>query len=89
MRVRTLDTGKIYAIWCPGCQKHHNIPAWTDSKTPSWKFSGDWLYPSFTPAVRYLNRPRCHFNLTMGVIEYQDDCDHNLAGQRIPLERLP
>jgi Family of unknown function (DUF6527) len=85
-----------YQHWCPGCQTKHFIPI------PRWGFNGNLEQPTFTPSVK-LSRSRykdgkeipgtdhsyCHYVLTDGIINFQGDCDHSLAGQSVPLPDIP
>lgn len=62
-------------------------------KVPVWTFNGNLDKPSFTPSLLihgYRNKKgqetgRCHLFLTDGIIKYQGDCSHKLAGKEFPL----
>jgi uncharacterized protein DUF6527 len=94
-----------YAHWCPGCNEVHTLPdSWKfdgnlESPTfhPSFlhtmirrefkdgNWTGEWLRDSegkTIPAV-------CHYTLTSGQLHFHADSTHALAGQVIPLPKLP
>lgn len=83
-----------YEHFCPGCKSLHTF----QTEGPDghrWEFTNhDMTAPSFTPSMlRYampdIHRPRCHYYLTNGVMEYQADCDHDLKSQKVPLPPIP
>jgi hypothetical protein len=90
---KVLLSKKGYAIIrCRKCGQHL-IPI------PRWNFNGNVDSPTFTPSVNESCNPpghphfqpqakssRCHFVVTDGMIAYQGDCTHDLAGQTLPLE---
>lgn len=84
--------GVQYVFWCPGCQSVHiYFTAWPADQAgrPIWQFNGNPDAPTFSPSL--LNtRPghRCHLFVTDGNIIYCSDCDHSLAGQTVPMEKL-
>jgi hypothetical protein len=89
--------GGNYLHWCPGCKCGHHYPT-NQTGGPSWDFNGNVQSPSFNPSMLiYIpargDRPQksiCHYYLTNGVINYQSDCEHALAGrQGIALEPIP
>lgn len=82
-----------YQIWfiCPGCNEGHGI-------SEGWSFDGDYERPTFAPsfltwlppnpeATRepFISGKRCHSFIRAGMIEFQSDCSHALAGQTVPL----
>ena len=78
--------------WCPGCQEIHQLP-WPDR---GWTFDGNADRPTFTPSFKHqwFRKPvatleTCHYVLTAGVLHFQSDCTHILAGQVVPLPELP
>ncbi len=74
-------------MWCPGCNEVHVLP-W---KRGGWTFNGDTRRPTFTPSFRISDRSGsvCHFVLTDGVLDFQPDSTHGLAGKSVPLPKLP
>lgn len=78
------------AHFCPGCQEMHVLP-W---KRGGWTFDGNVVAPSFHPS--FLHRWKagdvdkaCHYILTAGVLHFQIDCTHALAGKSVPMALLP
>lgn len=86
-------SGAYYMHWCPGCKHAHTYPVGSRS-APNWNFDGNIEAPSFTPSMLIFrpahndgefNHPQesiCHYYLTAGVINYQNDCRHELAGKQ-------
>lgn len=78
-----------YAFFCPGCQNVHQVNS-------GWTFNGDYDAPTFTPSVlvngnpkyKHPTAPRCHSFVTDGQIRFLDDCEHDLKGQTVPLQRF-
>lgn len=90
----TNDTGtsEVLIFMCPGCSRTHPYTVrHPDPKFPTWEFNGNFERPTFTPSLM-CNRggpQQCHLYVKDGWIEYQGDCWHDLAGQRIPMVELP
>lgn len=94
-----------YAHWCPGCLEMHVLPdTWkfngnllTPSFTPSLKhegikrvfvggeWTGEWLRDALGNTIPYI----CHYVLTDGVLDFQNDCTHNLNNKSVSLPDLP
>lgn len=70
----------------------------------SWDFDGNLEAPTLSPSIltngtrddrtRFRDDgrprfPRCHSYLRAGIFEFLSDCEHPLAGQRIPMPDLP
>lgn len=76
----------LYVFYCPGCKTLHQF----DSR---WRFDGDYEHPTFTPSLLMYgpapDRGRCHLFLKQGMIQFLNDCQHELAGQTVPLPDLP
>ncbi len=86
------------AHWCPACGELHVFRVYR-------VFPGDqrWTYnenpdsPTFSPAIKFQEpyerpgRPRqtCHYEIKDGIIEYGSDCTHILAGEKVPLLKIP
>lgn len=81
------DGGRVLLYLCPGCECTHGADI--DQPNPltgaKWTWNGDVDKPTVSPSVNYPNRPRCHFHIREGRIEYCGDCDHPLAGQTVDL----
>ncbi len=71
-----------WMFWCPGCGIYHVL----DDR---WQFDGDEESPTFFPSLVTRGEKRCHLFLRAGQIQYLDDCDHDLAGQTVPLAEEP
>jgi len=68
---------------CPGCGLSHRVSVGTPA---GWGFNGSMTRPTFTPS--YLVRTegsRCHSAIVDGWMQFFDDCDHHLAGQRVKI----
>ena len=82
--------GKAWYFKCPGCKEDHVI---TEGK---WKFNGDINSPTFSPSllVHSVNKDnpdyfRCHSYIRDGMIQFLNDCTHELKGQTVPLLDIP
>lgn len=85
LRQETFERGKIYTFWCMGCGCYHHFEVgWGENH----QFNDKMEKPSFQPDL-HVALTGCHLILKDGMIEYQSDAPHKLAGQRIPLEQLP
>lgn len=74
--VHTLDDGG-WAIFCPACQCGHKFD------NIRWTFNGNFEKPTFKPSYKDAN---CHLVLTDGIINFQLDCSHSMAGKSVPIE---
>lgn len=70
------------AHWCPGCRLLHSPAA-----PAGWSWNEDLERPTFTPEMRH--GVQCHYVLTEGVLQFREDCAHELAGKTVPLPDLP
>jgi hypothetical protein len=82
-------TGYCLVHYCPGCEQLHLV-----FYDQGWTFNGDVESPTFTPSFNHgwsarPTRRCCHYVLTAGVLHYQPDCTHPLAGKSVPLPDLP
>lgn len=84
LRREIFEYSSIFTFWCVGCGRYHHF----DSSTQGFNFNGNLNKPSFEPVLNY-PATGCRLLLKDGMIEYQSDASHKLAGQRIPLEPLP
>jgi hypothetical protein len=94
--------GPNYLHWCPGCKCGHVYPT-KRINGPNWEFNNNVESPSFNPSMLIFmpehtrsdgtkspQKSICHYYLTNGVINYQGDCEHELAGrQKVALEPIP
>lgn len=87
------DQGRPKQYWfhCPGCENDHAFtvggphPGWGDAR---WTFNGSMDKPTFKPSLmcnRDDPKSRCHFFVTDGIIEFQQDCHHSLAGKKVEM----
>lgn len=76
-KMRRVTDGYIW--WCPACQEIHWLP-------DKWKFNGDFEHPTFRPSFKH---PDCHYVITSGIVKYEADCKHALAGKLALMPPLP
>jgi hypothetical protein len=101
--LRRIEGG--FAHWCPACEEMHRLPdGWTfdgnleaPTFTPSFKhdglqrvfvdghWTGEWKRDASGNTIPFC----CHYILTAGVLNFCGDCTHALAGQAVPLPKLP
>lgn len=86
-KLQELSDGS-HAFFCPGCKTIHRI----DSQ---WNITGTREEPTVSPSV-LVNGNRtnpaakiCHSFVREGKIEFLGDSEHALAGQTVPLKKLP
>jgi len=87
--------GLTHMIFCPACKCGHGFD------TVRWVFNENYTKPTLSPQpgstcsvlvrfVKIVNEQpvniTCHFHLTDGVIQYCDDCTHELRGQSVELK---
>lgn len=88
--IENLEPEKVgepeFAFHCPGCGFSHWFK--TKGKGPCWTFNGDMDKPTIHPSlrVRYGQEKVCHSFIKEGIIEFCNDCTHDLVGQKVPLE---
>lgn len=82
---------------CPGCKHSHSVQTvkpFANGAGP-WTWNGDAHKPTINPSVhvqpyRHPNGKLlvkgCHHWVREGTIIYLPDCDHELAGQTVPME---
>lgn len=75
-----------WAIFCPACDCSHLFDG-------RWTFNGDMDKPTFRNSMLVHEhkwglgiRPRCHSFVTDGMIAFEGDSGHELAGQTVELE---
>jgi hypothetical protein len=89
------QAGEAYVRYqCPGCRHDHCVSA------KHWNWNGDIEKPTLSPSVRhYITYPEgtsragqehtvCHYHIREGWIEYCNDCEHSLNGQRVLLPEI-
>ena len=86
-------------VRCRNCGQHEYPKVGKPGAT--WSFNGDRTTPTFSPSMNELvngpgpdHRPdidtmRCHFTITNGMIQYHDDCTHELRGVTATLQEWP
>jgi len=90
--------GVQHYFYCPGCKCGH---AFTIGGGRGWSWNGDREKPDVNPSVRVFDpgcnepgweRPEktlCHLFIRNGMIEFLNDCDHELRGQAVPVADWP
>lgn len=82
-----------FGWWCPGC-KHMHYVGTDGAGSPNWGFDGNLEAPTFTPSFREfipampdhprpecrVERTTCHVFVQNGMINFLDDCAHDLRG---------
>lgn len=88
------NDGKSWlGFWCPGCKRAHAIP-FINAPPPAppglWTFDGRPELPTITPSLRVLTldgkESSCHVVVTAGILNYQADCKHSLAGKSVQMQ---
>jgi hypothetical protein len=71
------------------------------SITARWSFNGNIHAPTFSPSIHIhanadwdgtgvlRDKTICHYFIVDGIIQYLGDCDHELAGQNVPMFDMP
>ena len=85
-----------YMFFCPGCKCGHLIhdAAHRNGVSPGWTFNGSDEKPTFSPSylvgnpdekgTRFAVR-RCHSFIKDGMIQFLDDCFHELRGKTVSM----
>jgi hypothetical protein len=89
MAVKILKTSdETYIFDCPGCGMSHGF-----NKT--WQFDGNFESPTVSPSLltripNHKGKPdyKCHLFIKDGKLDFLNDCDHELAGQRVDMEDM-
>lgn len=82
-------------FWCLGCKHVHVIPFINApaSMPGLWAYDGNRESPTITPSLRVMTldgkESACHVVVTAGVLNYQADCKHALAGKSVPMVPFP
>lgn len=76
-----------YCFWCPGCKCGHAVYLTEkNERNAQWTWDGNLEQPTFSPSFLHdLHKPRCHCIITKGIIHFCADCEHELAGQIVPM----
>jgi hypothetical protein len=82
-----IDEG--YMHWCDGCDSYHliNVEIPNSHTGAKWTFDGSVEAPTFSPSINIVGQ--CHYFIRSGMIQYCTDSKHRLAGQTVPLPKLP
>lgn len=87
---RTYEGGYVsWYFWCPACKASHLFSNRMSGGGQGWDFDGNAELPTFNPSLGYLDGIKCHLFLKAGVIEYCDDCPHEMRGQKVALSPIP
>ncbi len=88
--VESMKESGTYAHWCEGCGGTHWINTTErNSLNAIWKFNKDVNVPTFHPSIKITAHEYCcHYFIKAGVIQYQSDCTHKLAGQDLQLKDM-
>ena len=76
------------AFHCPGCEGGHAIPV---TGPRAWQWNGSYEKPTITPSLLVNvggsnpTEPICHSVITEGMIQFQADSTHALAGKLIEM----
>lgn len=84
----------VLAFQCPGCGYAHRIRVAGTESQDIWEFNGSFEKPTFTPLL-VVEREyggdnamfKCVSMISDGMIAFQSDCSHGLAGQTVSLEQ--
>ncbi|MEO0870447.1 MAG: DUF6527 family protein [Pseudomonadota bacterium] len=85
------DTNNAWAQFrCPGCGQIHMIQIDPEGVEPLWTWNNLKVLPTFSPSIRVRGTRAgapfvCHSFVTDGMIQFLNDCTHELAGQTVPL----
>ena len=72
---------------CPGCETEHLIPVAPAGSVQAWSFDGDYERPTFELNMRWGKgkEPRCRAGIRFGTWIFHTDCEHELAGEAVPM----
>lgn len=85
-KLRVASSG-LFFFWCPACKHSHWFRTGA-AERPNWTWNGDYEKPTVKPSIDVASRDpkwRCHFFLEDGILKYQPDSHHALAGTQVPL----
>lgn len=72
------QTATQVVFFCPACNCAHGING-------SWTWNGDVNKPTISPSILAIGEKRCHSYVKDGMIQYLDDCEHDLKGQTVEI----
>lgn len=76
----------LLTFTCPGCKCGHHFRV--KGEGPVWQWNGDYVRPTFSPSLLvWASRAehRCHSFVRDGMIQFLEDCAHDLKGQTVAL----
>lgn len=74
-----------FEFHCPGCRCEHAFRV--VGLSPRYKFNGDMNKPTIEPKLIYeWGTGRCHATVQDGMITFDSESSHRLAGMSVPLE---
>lgn len=85
------------AHYCPACRELHTFSCQQPDPLTGckWVWDGNIIRPTLTPSINItwthgnkLTR-RCHYTLEAGILQFIEDCTHELKGIRMSLPALP
>lgn len=91
------ESAGVLVIYCKGCKSKHYIHTKEkNSNNAIWSFNNDYNKPTFSPSIHITVdlqpddevKTLCHFFINDGMIQYLDDCAHELKGQTIELPEI-
>lgn len=92
-KLKATEHPGIFLFICPGCDERHQI--WTAGTTykSHWDWNGSMEHPTFSPSLLITlpwpeGEERCHSFIKDGMIQYLDDCTHEMKGQTIELPEI-
>lgn len=53
--------------------------------TATGEWTGEWELNKFDRPIKYV----CHYILTDGILNFCNDCTHDMKGKQVPLPQLP
>lgn len=94
-RAKTVGISNAHLVFlCPGCRDWHSVRVLPPH---NWTWNGDLERPTLSPSVfvnaphnayRHPGKPSCHSFVRDGMIQFLDDCEHELAGQTMELPEV-
>jgi hypothetical protein len=80
--------GIDYYFYCPGCDALHCFRT-NNSRGPNWEFDGEMEIPTVKPSLLVQGEIRCHLFITIGKLQFLDDCEHKLVGHVVEIPDIP
>jgi len=88
----TADPAYRNLLWrCEGCGEVHACQVAGKPQRAVWTWNGSTTKPTLSPSVLKVPQHdtggrRCHSFVREGVVEFLADCDHHLAGKKVPMK---